>query len=90
LKTEAGLTVVSEDISAEIARWSAQGKLSVLQRSFKADDLNGMSLVYAATENDARNGEIADLAAARQIPANAADYKEACRFITSKSIKGRP
>ncbi len=90
LKTEAKLMVVSESISAEIARWSVQGKLRVIQRAFQADDLNGVSLVYAATEDDARNGEIADLAAARQIPANAADYKEACRFITPALVDRTP
>jgi len=77
-------------ISAEIARWAAHGKLRVLQRSFKANDLNGISLVYAATEDDARNGEIADIAAARQIPANAADYKDACRFITPALVDRAP
>jgi len=90
LKTEAELTVVAEAISTEIARWSVQGKLRVLQRSFQADDLNGVSLVYAATEEDERNGEIADLAAARQIPANAADYKDACRFITPALVDRAP
>jgi len=90
LKTEAKLTVVAVDISAEIARWSAQGKLSVMQRDFQPKDLDGTSLVYAATEDDARNGEIADLAAARQIPANAADYKAACRFITPALVDRAP
>jgi len=59
-------------------------------RCFQADDLNGVSLVYAATEEDERNGEIADLAAARQIPANAADYKDACRFITPALVDRAP
>ena len=90
LKTEAKLTVVAEDISTEIARWSVQGKLRIIQREFLADDLNGVTLVYAATEDDARNGEIANLAAARQIPANAADYKEACRFITPALVDRAP
>ena len=90
LKTEANLLVIAEDISTEIARWSVQGKLRIIQRGFEADDLDGVSLVYAATENDTRNGEIADLAAARQIPANAADYKDACRFITPALVDRAP
>ena len=90
LKTEAKLTVVAKDISPEIARWSAQGKLSVMQRDFRPEDLDGTSLVYAATEDDARNGEIADFATARQIPANAADFKAACRFITPALVDRAP
>jgi len=90
LKTEADLTVVAQEISAEITRWAEQRKLHHLGRSFTASDLDGVSLVYAATEDDAKNGEIADLAAARQIPANAADYKDACRFITPALVDRAP
>ena len=90
LKTEADLIVVAQEISAEITRWADQGKLQHVDRGFKAVDLDGVSLVYAATEDDARNGEIADLAAARQIPANAADYKDACRFITPALVDRAP
>jgi len=90
LKTEAELIVVAVDISEEIARWSAQGKLRILQRDFQRNDLNGVSLVYAATEDDARNGEIADMATALQIPANAADFKDACRFITPALVDRAP
>ena len=90
LNTEADLTVIAQEISAEITRWAEQRKLHHLGRRFTASDLDGVSLVYAATEDDARNGEIADLAAARQIPANAADYKDACRFITPALVDRAP
>ena len=90
LKTDAALKVVSTEISPEIARWAEQGKLTHDARRFADSDLDGVSLVYAATEDDARNGEIADLAAARQIPANAADYKDACRFITPALVDRAP
>ena len=90
LKTEAKLSVVAEDISPEISRWSRQGKLTHISREFMSSDLEGVSLVYAATEDDVYNGEIADKAAERQIPANAADYKDACRFITPALVDRAP
>jgi len=90
LKTEADLFVVDHEISDEITRWSEDGRLRHELRAFQPSDLVGVSLVYAATEDDALNGEIADLAAARQIPANAADYKEACRFITPALVDRSP
>lgn len=90
LKTEAELRVVALDVSAEISRWAEKGKLLHLPRDYSPADLDGVSLVYAATEDDAYNGEIADMAAARQIPANAADYKEACRFITPALVDRAP
>ncbi len=90
LKTEAELRVIAEDISPEIIRWAKQGKLKHIARGFDAADLDDVSLVYAATEDDAYNGEIADMAAARQIPANAADFKDACRFITPALVERAP
>ncbi len=90
LKTEAILRVVAEEISPEITRWAEQGKLQHEDRPFKATDLDGVSLLYSATEDNAYNGEIADMAAARQIPANAADYKDACRFITPALVDRAP
>ena len=90
LKTEAELRVVAEDISPEISRWADQGKLTHVARDFEPADLDGVSLVYAATEDDARNGEIADLATFRQIPANAADFKKSCRFITPALVDRAP
>ena len=90
LKTEAKLIVIAAEISPEISRWAGQDKLQHVNRDFKESDFEGVSLVYAATEDDAYNGEIADLAAARQIPANAADYKDACRFITPALVDRAP
>jgi len=90
LKTEAKLIVVAEEIGPELMRWASDGKIHHASRNFTESDLDGVSLVYAATEDDARNGEIADMAAARQIPANAADYKDACRFITPALVDRAP
>ena len=90
LKTEAKLIVVADEIGPELERWASDGKIEHARRDFTQSDLDGVSLVYAATENDARNGEIADMAAARQIPANAADFKDACRFITPALVDRAP
>ena len=90
LKTEADLLVVAPEVSSEIERWASQDKIQHVARDFEVTDLDGVSLVYAATEDDAHNGEIADMAAARQILANAADYKEACRFITPALVDRAP
>lgn len=90
LKTEAKLIVVAEGIGPELMRWASDGKIHHANRDFTESDLDGVSLVYAATEDDARNGEIAEMAAARQIPANAADYKDACRFITPALVDRAP
>jgi len=90
IKTEARLEVISENISAEIARWAEQGRLNWLQKSFEASDLAGARLVYAASEDDVLNARIANLARAQGVLANAADQKSACDFITPALVDRSP
>jgi len=90
LKTEARLLVVDTEVGPEVARWAEAGKLQWVKRDYKPSDLDGVSLVYAATEDDPLNSEIAEAAAARQIPVNAADQKDACRFITPALVDRAP
>jgi uroporphyrin-III C-methyltransferase/precorrin-2 dehydrogenase/sirohydrochlorin ferrochelatase len=90
LKTEARLEVISDSISAEISRWSEDGRLVWIQKAFDISDLDGARLVYAATEGDALNAEIAAAAQERGVLANAADQKSACAFITPALVDRSP
>ncbi|WP_427450826.1 siroheme synthase CysG [Litorimonas sp. WD9-15] len=90
LKTEAHLRVIDTEVGPEVARWAEAGKLECVKRDYEASDLDGVSLVYAATEDDLLNSEIAEAATARQIPVNAADQKDACRFITPALVDRAP
>ena len=90
IKTEAELILVAPDISPEIARWAEQGRLTHIQRDFEVTDLEGVRLVYAATEDDALNLHIGDLARAKGLLVNAADQKDACDFITPALVDRSP
>ena len=90
LKTEARLTVVSPEIGPELERWSNDGKIDWQDRSYNPTDLEGVSLVYAATEDDELNAQIAKDASKKHLPVNAADQKEACRFITPALVDRSP
>ena len=90
IKTEAALTVVAPEISPEIMRWAEQGVLTHLSREFQPDDLEGIRLIYAATEDDEVNLKIGDLARAKGLLVNAADQKEACDFITPALVDRSP
>ncbi len=90
LKTEANLILVAAVISTEIKRWVKAGHITHHNRDFTPADLDGKRLVYAATEDDTINGEIAALCRARFLPVNAADYKEACDFITPALVDRSP
>lgn len=90
LKTEAHIKLVDTEVGPEVARWAEAGKLEWIQRDYIASDLDNVSLVYAATEDDPLNSRIAKAATARQIPVNAADQKDACRFITPALVDRAP
>ena len=90
IKTEARLEVVSDSISAEISRWAEDGHLIWIQKAFDISDLDGARLVYAATEDDVLNAEIAAAAQEHGVLANAADQKSACAFITPALVDRSP
>ena len=90
LKTEARLTVVAPYVSDEIAHWRDQARLEHIARDFKDDDLKGITLLYAATDDPVQNAKLAALARTHNIPTNAADQKDACDFITPALVERSP
>ena len=90
VKCEASLVVFADDPSPEIVRWEEAGTLQVVRREIAPDDVPGATLVYAATDDPARNSEIAGWARATGIPANAADQKDCCSFITPALVDRSP
>lgn len=90
IKTDAHLNVVAPEVSPEIMRWAEQGQLSYIARDFEQIDLHGVRLVYAATEDDALNLQIGDLARSKGLLVNAADQKDACDFITPALVDRSP
>lgn len=90
IKTEARITLIAPLVSDEIARWVEQGLITHEARSFLDWDIDKATLVYAATEDDQLNAEIAELASEKGKPVNAADQKEACSFITPAIVDRSP
>jgi len=90
IKTDAQLTLIAAEISPEISRWAEQGRLTWIEREFETADLIGIRLLYVATEDDAFNAEIAELARSKGLLVNAADQKDACDFITPALVDRSP
>ena len=100
IKTQAQIEIYAPDLSPEIARW-VQHNLRLTHKDLQID-LNALtdmvierllskaSLVYAATENEPFNIAIANMARARNIPVNVADFKPACSFITPALVDRAP
>lgn len=82
---EAGalVTVVSPRHETELEELGVR----ILSRGFEDSDLNGMTLVLAATDNRAVNRHIADLCKQRGIPVNVADAPEECDFLVPARVR---
>jgi uroporphyrin-III C-methyltransferase len=80
LAAEAAVRVVAPRVHAEIAALASAGRLSVLERAFSVDDLDGIFLVIAATDDPAVNAAVYEAAVGRNILCNSVDDPPHCDF----------
>ena len=90
LKTEARVTVVAAEVSAEITAWAAEGKLTVLRRAMEAGDATCAALFYAANEDDVEDARVTKLAQADGALTNWVDNLEHSQFITPAIVDRVP
>ena len=92
LLQEAGaeIAVVSPELSSSMARQAEQGSVTYREGAFEASDLDGVNLVIAATDDEAVNRQVSELARTRQLPVNVVDNPELCSFIIPSIIDRSP
>ncbi|HED35162.1 MAG TPA: uroporphyrinogen-III C-methyltransferase [Gammaproteobacteria bacterium] len=90
LKAQATVTVVSPELSRELAEWLDDEKIRHVARDFKDDDIEKPVLVIAATDRRSVNARVSELAKARGIPVNVVDDPELCSFITPSIVDRSP
>ncbi|WP_439155584.1 siroheme synthase CysG [Yoonia sp.] len=90
MKTEARLTVVAADITPEIERWAAQGKLRVIRRAMDKGDTICAALFYAANEDAAEDARVAAIAHAEGALVNIVDNLHDSQFITPAIVDRDP
>ena len=83
----AKVTVVAEDICAELGKLTIENQITFIKRRFERKDCDGMEMVIAATDDNALNHEIAEYCKAKDIMVNAVDQKADCSFIFPSYIK---
>ncbi len=76
----AKVRVIAPQATPQITAWAREGKLEWLPRAFAATDLDGASLVIAATAASGVNQSVFQDAEARGIFCNAVDDIENCHF----------
>lgn len=90
MQAGAAVTLVSPELTDELQDLLDAGKLTYREGDFSESDLDGAVLVIAATDNEAVNRKVSELAKARQIPVNVVDNPDLCSFIVPSIIDRSP
>src|SRR6185437_5861538 len=80
LASEARVRVVAPRIQAGIADLATSGQIEVAERGFSPEDLNGIFLAIAATDNPEVNAAVYEAAVERNILCNSVDDPPHCDF----------
>lgn len=90
LKTTAAVTLFSEAPTEAMREWANQRRLTLQTRPWGAADLEGVRLVYAASDNEAANQRLAEWARQAGAWVNVLDEPEECDFITPAVVDRDP
>jgi uroporphyrin-III C-methyltransferase/precorrin-2 dehydrogenase/sirohydrochlorin ferrochelatase len=90
LEAGADVRVVSPELVGSLKEQAAGGVIDYRQGSFEAEDLDGVALVIAATDDAAVNRTVSEMAKSRQLPVNVVDNPELCTFIVPSIIDRSP
>lgn len=86
----ARITVVSPTLGTNLTQLAGRGEIIHRAGEFTPADLDGCTLVIAATDNNALNRKVSSLAKARHIPVNVVDQPELCSFIMPSIVDRTP
>jgi len=84
----ARVTVVAKELSPLVEKRAARGDLTVLQGTFRPDQMEGAEIVFVATHDRALNRRVSAEARRRRIPVNVADSPEECTFLLPAVVRG--
>lgn len=83
----ARVRVVSNNITARIEQWQRDERVQVSIRGFSEEDLEGVFLVFIATDNREINSTISRICRSRGILANVVDDPELCDFLIPSVLR---
>ena len=77
----ANVTVISPQATAQLQKHAQVGSITLINRRYRAADLDDIFLVIGATDDETLNRQISNDAENRNILCNIADRPEVCNFI---------
>lgn len=90
LKAEAAVEVISPELYPELAELLEAGAISYLKATFRPEQLDGATLVIAATDEEAINIAVSLAAKQRNIPVNVVDSPDLCTFTMPSIVDRSP
>lgn len=95
LKAKAQVQVVAPELCREVSDMSKSGQIKFIKRNFDELDICDSNvcdsvLVIAATNDQATNQKISELAKARSMPVNVVDQPHLCSFIMPSIVDRSP
>jgi siroheme synthase-like protein len=81
------VTIVSPEITDEIAAWERDGLLAVHRKKYEEGDLDGASIVIASTDDPCVNARVARDCRRRKVPVNVVDVTHLCEFIVPAIVE---
>jgi precorrin-2 dehydrogenase/sirohydrochlorin ferrochelatase len=87
LRCGARVTVVSRETTPSLQELAAQGRITLVQKSYQNSDLNGMFLVIGATNDESLNQKISQDAEQRNLLCNIVDRPKVCNFILPSIVE---
>ena len=90
LRADAHIVVVATDIGQEVQELQSRLLVTVKQKRFSAEDIEGARLVIGATDDPVTNQHVAQAAQENNIPVNVVDNPALCSFIFPAIIDRSP
>ncbi|GBF73932.1 hypothetical protein PA598K_02257 [Paenibacillus sp. 598K] len=87
LESGSAVTVISPAVTERLELMATRGELVLHRRAYRAGDLQGARLVFAATDDPGINRQVASEADRLSIPVNVADDPESGSFVTPATVR---
>jgi precorrin-2 dehydrogenase/sirohydrochlorin ferrochelatase len=87
LEAEAAVTVIAPEVGTEVQELGADSKISLIKRKYMKGDINGMLLVFAATDNPDVNMQVVNDAGEAGVLVNCVDGNVPGGFTVPSTIR---
>ena len=90
LRAGAEISLVAPALCDELEKLRESGRILHTEREFHDEDIDGMVLVIAATDNETVNRQVSIVADSHRIPVNVVDTPKLCSFIVPSVVDRSP